>query len=218
MDTLAFLRRRFPRARFVWIMGADNLRRSHRWRGWRAIARMMPIAVIDRPGYTLRAILLAGGPLARPLSDRNEAMAPALPGLRPPAWVFLARSALRPVVIGASFEMRPSVKRGRCTGVALSLITQPDTFSHPALSHRVRDAVLREMLVDGRASDRKDDRLKSVALQMATLIQTTPTPLTEPEVSMMLQWLGAVASSRSAATSTKPRTSTLTSPRRHHRQ
>jgi len=105
-----------------------------------------------------------------------------------------------------------------CTGVALSLITQPDTFSHPALSHRVRDAVLREMLVDGRASDRKDDSLKSVALQMATLIQTTPTPLTEPEVSMMLQWLGAVASSRSAATPTKPRTSTLTSPRRHHRQ
>jgi len=73
------------------------------------------------------------------------------------------------------------------------------------------------MLVDGRASDRKDDSLKSVALQMATLIQTTPTPLTEPEVSMMLQWLGAVASSRSAATPTKQRTSTLTSPR-HHRQ
>src|SRR6201991_1831575 len=89
-----------------------------------------------------------------------------------------------------------------CTGVALSLITQPQTFSHPALSHRVRDAVLRELLVDASTEDRNGNGLKSVALQMATLIQTTRTPLTEPEVSMMLQWLGAVASSNSAATTT----------------
>ena len=40
---------------FVWIMGADNLASFHRWRGWRDIARMMPIAVIDRPGWTLKA-------------------------------------------------------------------------------------------------------------------------------------------------------------------
>jgi AcrR family transcriptional regulator len=89
-----------------------------------------------------------------------------------------------------------------CTGVALSLITQPQTFSHPALSHRVRDAVLRELLVDAGTEDRNGNGLKSVALQMAALIQTTHTPLTEPEVSMMLQWLGAVASSNSAETTT----------------
>lgn len=112
VDTLAFLRRRFPRARFVWIMGADNLWGFHRWRGWRAIARMMPIAVIDRPGYTLRAIR---SPAALWLGRFriDEAMAPALPGLRPPAWVFLhgPRSALSSSEL--RLKMRPSVKRGR---------------------------------------------------------------------------------------------------------
>src|SRR3546814_14482767 len=32
-------------------MGGDNLAQFHRWRDWRRIARMMPIAVIARPGY-----------------------------------------------------------------------------------------------------------------------------------------------------------------------
>ena len=30
---------RFPRARFVWLMGADNLAQLPRWRGWRGMAR-----------------------------------------------------------------------------------------------------------------------------------------------------------------------------------
>jgi nicotinate-nucleotide adenylyltransferase len=50
-DTLAALTRRYPRHRFVWLMGADNLAQFHRWRDWRAIARAMPIAVVARPGY-----------------------------------------------------------------------------------------------------------------------------------------------------------------------
>lgn len=51
IDTLRALRRRYPRFRFVWLMGADNLAQFHRWRDWRAIARAVPIAVIARPGY-----------------------------------------------------------------------------------------------------------------------------------------------------------------------
>lgn len=51
VDTLRRLRRRFPRRRFVWLMGADNLAQFHRWRDWRRIARTVAIAVIDRPGY-----------------------------------------------------------------------------------------------------------------------------------------------------------------------
>ena len=51
IDTLRALRRRYPKRRFVWIMGADNLAQFHRWKAWRAIARTMPIAVFARPGY-----------------------------------------------------------------------------------------------------------------------------------------------------------------------
>ena len=55
-DTLAWITRRAPKVRFVWIMGADNLRQFHLWRHWRAIAGLTPIAVVDRPGSTLRAM------------------------------------------------------------------------------------------------------------------------------------------------------------------
>lgn len=51
VDTIAALVRRYPKARFVWLMGADNLAQFHRWRDWRGIARRVPIAVIARPGY-----------------------------------------------------------------------------------------------------------------------------------------------------------------------
>ena len=54
-DTLRWLKRRAPRVHFVWIMGADNLRQFHRWRHWRAIADLVPIVVVDRPGSTLSA-------------------------------------------------------------------------------------------------------------------------------------------------------------------
>lgn len=55
-DTLAALTRRFPRYRFVWLMGSDNLAQLHRWRDWRRLARTMPIAVIARPGYDQAAM------------------------------------------------------------------------------------------------------------------------------------------------------------------
>jgi nicotinate-nucleotide adenylyltransferase len=56
VDTLARLQRRFPKIRFIWLMGADNLAQFHRWRDWRRIARLMPIAVIARPGYDAAAV------------------------------------------------------------------------------------------------------------------------------------------------------------------
>ncbi len=56
VDTVRAIGRRWRNARFVWLMGADNLGQFHRWRDWRSIARAMPIAVIARPGYDRAAI------------------------------------------------------------------------------------------------------------------------------------------------------------------
>ena len=56
VDTLRKLVRRWPKHHFVWLMGADNLAQFSRWKNWRAIARMMPIAVIARPGYDSTAL------------------------------------------------------------------------------------------------------------------------------------------------------------------
>ncbi len=55
-DTLRRLTRRYPKREFLWLMGSDNLAQFHLWRDWRVIARMMPIAVIARPGYDADAM------------------------------------------------------------------------------------------------------------------------------------------------------------------
>lgn len=51
IDTLRALVRRYPKIRFIWLMGQDNLAQFPLWRDWRRIARLVPIAVIVRPGY-----------------------------------------------------------------------------------------------------------------------------------------------------------------------
>jgi nicotinate-nucleotide adenylyltransferase len=87
-DTLARLTDHFSAVRFVWLMGADILAEFHRWRRWRDLARLVPMAVIDRPGWTLPALASpAATALAR--SRIDEADAPILPGCEPPAWTFL---------------------------------------------------------------------------------------------------------------------------------
>ncbi len=55
VNTLRAIVRRWPQRRFVWLMGSDNLAQFHRWKHWRDIARLMPIAVVARPGYDARA-------------------------------------------------------------------------------------------------------------------------------------------------------------------
>jgi nicotinate-nucleotide adenylyltransferase len=55
IDSLRKIKRRWPKRRFIWLMGADNLAQFHRWKQWRSIARTMPIAVIARPGYDAAA-------------------------------------------------------------------------------------------------------------------------------------------------------------------
>ena len=87
-DTLRALRRLFPAVRFVWLMGADNLAQLPRWQHWADIVRMMPFAVVPRPGYNGRA--LAGKAAHRfHHAFRPPHTAPALAGGAAPAWTFL---------------------------------------------------------------------------------------------------------------------------------
>jgi nicotinate-nucleotide adenylyltransferase len=87
-DTVRYLLARSPGVRFVWIMGADNLRSFHRWQKWHAIASMVPMAVIDRLGPSLYA---TAGPAGQALAHARipESAARSLPGRPPPAWVYL---------------------------------------------------------------------------------------------------------------------------------
>ena len=87
-DTLRYLKRRCPTARFVWLMGADNLASFDRWHAWREIAGMAPIAVIDRPGNTLNAVAGRAAAWLAPFRI-DESDAATLADRDPPAWIFL---------------------------------------------------------------------------------------------------------------------------------
>ncbi|MEO0412296.1 MAG: nicotinate-nucleotide adenylyltransferase [Pseudomonadota bacterium] len=94
VETIAKLRVLHPRTRFIWIMGADNLATFHHWEGWQDIFHMLPIAVVDRPGYALKAL---SSPAARRfaryrLSGQQTTL---LRRRQAPAWVFL-RGPLHP--------------------------------------------------------------------------------------------------------------------------
>ena len=88
VDTLAALRRRFPRARFVFVIGADNLVQLPRWQGWERLAAATPIAVLPRPGWTRRAL---AGQAARRLARhrRRPAALLAKPGEAHAGWSFV---------------------------------------------------------------------------------------------------------------------------------
>jgi nicotinate (nicotinamide) nucleotide adenylyltransferase/ribosome silencing factor RsfS/YbeB/iojap len=87
-DTLKVLRGRFPRSRFVWLMGADNLAQLRRWQRWNEIFRTVAIAVFDRPAHSLRALPALP---ARRYARHRVPMSAArrLAEIKPPAWVFL---------------------------------------------------------------------------------------------------------------------------------
>lgn len=87
-DTIAALRRHFPRARFVWIIGADNLLGLPRWRHWTWIVRDAALAVLPRPGYNQAALRgCAAHRLARARHASREA--PILASCATPAWIFV---------------------------------------------------------------------------------------------------------------------------------
>ena len=104
IDTVHFLRRRFPGAHFVWIIGGDNLAQFHRWRDWAGLFTAMPILVLDRPGARL-------GALASPSARRFEAArlpecaAPVLPVMSPPAWIYLTL----PLINVSSTDLRQEI-------------------------------------------------------------------------------------------------------------
>jgi nicotinate-nucleotide adenylyltransferase len=87
-DTLRFLKRRCRGVKFVWVMGADNLRSFARWQNWGGISRLMPMAVVDRMGSSLYATG-ARAPQALAPYRLPEQYAPVLADQKPPAWIYL---------------------------------------------------------------------------------------------------------------------------------
>jgi nicotinate-nucleotide adenylyltransferase len=155
-DTLRVMRRRFPRLRFVWLMGGDNLVQIPKWERWPEIFRTVPIAVLDRPSYSLKAL---SGPAAKrfaryrvPASDTRR-----LAEMEPPAWAFFHtplddRSATR-IRLERKESPSPALKEQR---PELSTITALMPLTRPVKAYQDRpdilDLVLRT-LEDGKAEE-----------------------------------------------------------------
>jgi nicotinate-nucleotide adenylyltransferase len=112
VDVLTELKRRFPQVRFVWLMGADNLVQFHRWRDWQKIFTLVPIAVLDRPFYRLKArASQAAQRYASFWVDESDAT--GLADLIPPAWTLITHplSGLSSTALRAKAEAKKDQKR-----------------------------------------------------------------------------------------------------------
>ena len=109
-ETLRYVTRRFPGVRFVWVMGADNLRSFYRWQSWRRIAHLLPMAVVDRMGSSLYA---TGGRAAQALGRYRlpERLAGELADRKAPAWLYL-HGLKSPLSSTALRALRKGVSKG----------------------------------------------------------------------------------------------------------
>lgn len=55
VDTVVSLRQRYPRIRFVLLIGSDNLVDLSRWYDWRRLSRLLPLLVAPR-GFSLISV------------------------------------------------------------------------------------------------------------------------------------------------------------------
>jgi nicotinate-nucleotide adenylyltransferase len=152
-DSLKALRRHFARLRFVWLMGGDNLVQIPKWQRWAEIFRTVPIAVFDRPSYSLKAL---SGPAAKrfaryrvPASDERR-----LAEMEPPAWVFFHtrlddRSATRIRSEQNEIPLNRLVEQEPELSTIAALLPRPrPTEPHP----KILDLVV-QTLEEGKAED-----------------------------------------------------------------
>jgi len=151
-DTLKTLHRRFPRARFVWLMGGDNLVQLPHWKRWPDIFRTVPVAVFDRSSTALTALAgAAAHRFARAQMPASAARRLAL--MPPPAWVFFhtrldPRSATRiraERALETLMESEPDVTADAIT-IAAPAPRRRHKLPAPELLRRIIDS-----LEDGKA-------------------------------------------------------------------
>ncbi|MEO0343710.1 MAG: nicotinate-nucleotide adenylyltransferase [Pseudomonadota bacterium] len=87
-ETLENLTALYPDTRFVWLMGADNLRSFHRWDRWDDVMHQVPIGVLARPQEQLQA---GTSKAARKYANfrLSQRRAAALPYRKTPCWCLL---------------------------------------------------------------------------------------------------------------------------------
>ncbi len=55
IDLLENLTKKYPQHQFFWIMGADNMVKFHLWERWQDIIKLMPLIILDREDFFIKA-------------------------------------------------------------------------------------------------------------------------------------------------------------------
>ena len=147
LDTVRELKRLYPHAHFVWLMGADILPQLVRWAGWRDLFAAIPIAAFARPGWSYAA-LQSAAPRAFARYRLDAGQARRLATATTPAWCFIP-SRLDSHSATAIRAERP--KRTRPKGRAIS----DNTRVLPDRSKLIADQLklVRQSLDDDKAED-----------------------------------------------------------------
>ncbi len=88
IDLIKLAKQRCPRARLVWLIGADSLMTMHYWKDWQDIAETIPIAAIARPGFEQAARRAKFAQIYRQHFVPAQ-QARSLPNCPCPAWTYL---------------------------------------------------------------------------------------------------------------------------------
>lgn len=102
-QTLKSLFKTYPKVRFTWLMGADNLAEFHKWRNWEWIMENTRVGVLARPGDRQRAL---ASPAARRFRATRLLQADRLrlSQASPPSWCFVNQ----PMMNLSSTDLRTS--------------------------------------------------------------------------------------------------------------
>ena len=152
LDTVRALKRVYPHAHFVWLMGADILPQLERWLGWRELFQEVAIAAFARPGWSYAA-LQSAAPRAFARYRLDSSQARRLATCRTPAWCFIP-SRLDSHSATAIRAVRP--KRTRAKGKTIpDQIPSEGARTLPDRSKEIGEqlALVRRSLDDDKAED-----------------------------------------------------------------
>src|SRR5229473_3995348 len=124
LDTVRALRRAYPKARFLLLMGADILPQLVDWQGWREMFAAIPIAAFARPGWSYSA-LQSAAPRAFARYRIAVGKARILASCPPPAWCFIP-SRLDSHSATAIRAVRPRRTKAKGTTISDSIRQLPD--------------------------------------------------------------------------------------------
>ena len=88
IDTVLYLKKKYPNYNFIWLMGSDNLIELHKWKSWKEIFYNIPIAIFDRPLYSFTLTKFKSLVYFRK-EKVSKSLIKKFKNFEPPVWIFI---------------------------------------------------------------------------------------------------------------------------------